>query len=54
METSKELHSAFKHNYYLFRRKVLKVFGGAFHAYDENAGRNSWILYVSTLKNDGK
>jgi len=36
MEMSKELHSAFKHNYYLFRRKVLKLFGGAFHAYDEN------------------
>lgn len=35
MEMSKELHSAFKHNYYLFRRKVFKLFGGAFHAYDE-------------------
>jgi len=36
MEMSKELHSAFKHNYYLLRRKVFKLFGGAFHAYDEN------------------
>ncbi|MHC4338096.1 MAG: hypothetical protein ACYSTG_09180 [Planctomycetota bacterium] len=36
MEMSKELHSAFKHNHYLFRRKVFKLFGGAFHAYDEN------------------
>ena len=36
MEMSKELHSAFKHNRYLFRRKVFKLFGGAFHAYDEN------------------
>ena len=29
------LHSAFQHNYYLFRRKVFKLFGGAFHVYDE-------------------
>ncbi len=36
METSKQLHSVFSHNYYLFRKKVFKLFGGAFHAYDEN------------------
>ncbi len=36
MATAKELHSAFQHNYYLFRRKVFKLFGGAFHIYDEN------------------
>ena len=29
------LYPAFEHTYYLFRRKVLKLFGGAFHVYDE-------------------
>lgn len=28
------LHPAFQQSYYLFRRKVLKLFGGAFHVYD--------------------
>lgn len=32
---SSKLHPALQHNRYLFRRKVLKVFGGAFHVYDE-------------------
>jgi len=36
MQDSAELHPAFGHNYYLFRKKVFKIFGGAFHAYDEN------------------
>jgi len=36
MQEQKELHPAFMHNYYLFRRKVFKIFGGAFHVYDEN------------------
>ncbi len=36
MQQSTELHPAFKHNYYMFRKKVFKIFGGAFHAYDEN------------------
>lgn len=36
MQGQKELHPAFMHNYYLFRKKVFKIFGGAFHAYDEN------------------
>jgi len=36
MQEPKELHPAFTHNYYLFRKKVFKIFGGAFHAYDEN------------------
>ncbi|MEE9611785.1 MAG: hypothetical protein V3W19_11060 [Desulfatiglandales bacterium] len=31
----KDLHPAFQHRQYLFRRKVLKLFGGAFHVYDE-------------------
>lgn len=36
MATAKELHPAFQHNHYLFRRKVFKLFGGAFHVYDES------------------
>lgn len=36
MSTEKALHPAFQKNYYLFRRKVFKLFGGAFHVYDEN------------------
>ena len=35
MEEEK-LHPAFMHNHYLFRRKVLKIFGGAFHVYDRD------------------
>ena len=29
------LHPAFQEDHYLFRRKVFKLFGGAFHVYDE-------------------
>jgi len=36
MAIAKKLHPAFQHDYYLFRRKVLKLFGGAFYVYDEN------------------
>ena len=36
MVERKELHPAFEHREYLFRRKVFKLFGGAFHVYDEN------------------
>ena len=46
METTKELHPSFQHNHYLFRRKVLKLFGGAFHIYDENG----IILFYSRQK----
>jgi len=35
-EETTGLNPAFTHNYYLFRKKVLQIFGGAFHAYDEN------------------
>ncbi len=35
-EETNELNPAFAHDYYLFRKKVLQIFGGAFHAYDEN------------------
>lgn len=34
MVVVKELCPAFQHRKYLFRRKVFKVFGGAFHVYD--------------------
>ncbi len=35
MATIKELHPAFQHSHYIFRRKVFKLFGGAFHVYDK-------------------
>jgi len=46
MQEQKELHPAFTHNYYLFRKKVFKIFGGAFHAYDENGA----LLFYSKQK----
>ncbi len=36
MTAAKEFHPSFQHKQYLFRRKVFKFFGGAFHVYDEN------------------
>ena len=41
-----KLHPAYQHNYYLFRRKVLKLFGGAFHVYDERGN----LLFYSKQK----
>ncbi len=38
----KEIHPSFQHRQYLFRRKVLKLFGGAFHVYDESG---NLVLY---------
>lgn len=35
MIMSPGLHPSFQHQVYLFRRKVLKLFGGAFYVYDE-------------------
>lgn len=35
MSTGKELNKAFTLRQYLFRKKVLKIFGGAFHVYDD-------------------
>lgn len=35
---SSDLHPAFQHQQYLFRRKLFKLFGGAFHVYDERGG----------------
>jgi uncharacterized protein YxjI len=35
MEPAQRLHPAFQHNQYVFRRKVFKLLGGAFHVYDE-------------------
>ncbi|HHH40827.1 MAG TPA: hypothetical protein ENK56_02335 [Chloroflexi bacterium] len=46
MSTTSTLHPAFQHNRYLFRRKVLRLFGGAFHVYDE-AGN---LLFYSEQK----
>lgn len=36
MTTTRSFDPAFRHNHYLFRRKVFKLFGGAFYVYDEN------------------
>lgn len=42
MSISSGLHSAFLHRQYTIRRKFFKVFGGAFHIYDE---MNNLVLY---------
>ncbi|MFO8009394.1 MAG: hypothetical protein R6U89_01135 [Dehalococcoidia bacterium] len=36
MDPNSQLHPAFRHSYYLFRRKVFRIFGGFFHVYDES------------------
>ena len=46
MTAVKKYHPSFQHNYYLFRRKVFKFFGGAFHVYD-NIGN---LLFYSKQK----
>ena len=46
MATAKKLYPAFRHNHYLFRRKVFKLFGGAFHVYDESGN----LLFYSKQK----
>ncbi len=46
MADKKELHPAFQHKQYLFRRKVLKLFGGAFHVYDERGN----VVFYSKMK----
>ena len=46
MATAKKLYPAFQHNQYLFRRKVFKLFGGAFHVYDESGN----LLFYSKQK----
>jgi uncharacterized protein YxjI len=43
---SAELHPAFNHDFYLFRRKVFKIFGGAFHVY----GKDGRLLLFSKQK----
>ena len=42
MLSAKKLRPAFQHRQYLFRSKVFRLFGGAFHVYDENG---SLVLY---------
>lgn len=46
MTLSKELDGSFRHDSYLFRRKVFKLFGGAFHVYDENGN----VVFYSKQK----
>lgn len=46
MTTAKKLYPAFQHNHYLFRRKVFKLFGGAFQVYDESGN----LLFYSKQK----
>lgn len=46
MGDAKDLNPAFRHKQYLFRRKVLKLFGGAFHVYDERGN----VVFYSKMK----
>ena len=46
MAAVKNLHPAFQQSHYLFRRKVFKLFGRAFHVYDENGN----LLFYSKQK----
>ena len=46
MAGKETLISAFQQDYYLFRRKVLRLFGGAFHVYDERGN----LLFYSEQK----
>ncbi len=46
MSAASNLRPEFMHHYYLFRRKVFKVFGGAFHVYDE---MGNVVLYSKQL-----
>ena len=46
MVATKEINPAFRHRQYIFRRKVFKLFGGAFHVYDENGD----VLFYSKQK----
>lgn len=36
MVAGRDMDPVFQHSQYLFRRKFLRIFGGAFHIYDEN------------------
>jgi uncharacterized protein YxjI len=40
------INPLFRHRQYLFRRKVFKLFGGAFHVYDENGA----VVFYSKQK----
>lgn len=46
MVAMKEINPAFRHRQYIFRRKVFKLFGGAFHVYDGNGD----VLFYSKQK----
>ena len=46
MVNTQSLHPAFQQSKYFFRRKVFKIFGGAFHIYDERGN----VLFYSQQK----
>ncbi len=46
MTAADTLRPEFMHPYYLFRRKVFKLFGGAFHVYDE---MGNLVLYSKQM-----
>lgn len=46
MADESRIHESFKHDQYLFRKKVFKFFGGAFHVY----GINGELLFYSQQK----
>lgn len=46
MAEIKGINPAFRHRQYLFRRKVFKFFGGAFHVYDETGN----VIFYSKQK----
>jgi hypothetical protein len=46
MSATSNLRPEFTHPFYLFRRKVFKIFGGAFHVYDETG---NVVLYSKQL-----
>lgn len=46
MEAEKQIHRSFMQNQYLFRKKVFKIFGGAFHVY----GDDQTLLFYSKQK----
>ncbi len=46
MTTEGTMHESFKHDQYLIRKKVFKIFGGAFHVYDSDEN----LLFYSQQK----
>jgi hypothetical protein len=44
--TNSPIHTSFSHSTYLIRRKILKLFGGAFHIYDPSGQ----VVFYSKMK----